>query len=97
MRIEFDPAKWQIIEVDGDEEEARAWFEAHNGAAYNVSGTARFLFGFIPQSRGKWFCSEAVAAALGFREPWRFGPCGLFSVLEKNYMTPRNSGVFYAY
>lgn len=82
-RIEFDPDHWEIIEVGGDEATARAWFVAHEGRGYDLMGTARFLFGVIPQDPDKWFCSEAVAAALGLRDSWRYGPCGLFSALEQ--------------
>lgn len=80
-RIDFDPAKWEIVDVGGDEAAARAWFDAHIGEAYDVAGNARFVFGFIPQNPRKWFCSEAVAAALGLRDSWRYGPCGLFAAL----------------
>ena len=93
-RIEFDADHWEIIEVGGDEAAARAWFEMHNGAPYDFMGTARFVFGFLSNSAGKWFCSEAVAAALGLREAWRFGPCGLFSVLEKTTSHPAAAGFF---
>ena len=82
-KITFDPAKWEMLEVGGDEVAARAWFAAHEGRKYDLMGTARFLFGVIPQDPEKWFCSEAVAAALGLRDSWRYGPCGLFAMLEK--------------
>ena len=81
-QIDFDPAKWDIVEVTGDEKSARQWFNAHAGQPYDLIGTARFIFGVIPPSQKKWFCSEAVAAALGMNEPWRYGPCGLFAALS---------------
>lgn len=80
-RIEFDESHWEIIEVDADESRARDWFISHEGDAYDLIGTARFLFGLIPQNPNRWFCSESVAAALGKADAWRFGPCGLYADL----------------
>ena len=34
-------------------------------------------------STSKWFCSEAVADCLGYRDAWRFDPNTLFVVLKK--------------
>ena len=64
-----------------DEEYARAFFEERKGLGYDYFG----LFGFIwrpgvGKSR-RWFCSEAVAAALKFEEPWRFCPNTLAAVI----------------
>ena len=64
-----------------DEEYARAFFEECKGLGYDYFG----LFGFIwrPGSgvSRRWFCSEAVAAALGYRDPWRFCPNTLAAVI----------------
>ena len=72
--ISFHPDRWDFVPVDGDEASARAWFAAHQGARYDYAG----LFGFVWRpGRGtarRWFCSEACAAALGLRDPWRFCP-----------------------
>lgn len=45
-------------------------------------GNLSFLFPLIPHSKRKWFCSEAIAAALGWAEPWRFGLNGLSALLR---------------
>ena len=67
-------ANWDVFDVPGDEAKALAWFQAHKGARYDVAG----LFGFVWRREygdgQRWFCSEACAAALGYREPWRFDP-----------------------
>lgn len=64
-QIEMSPDKWDVIDIEGDEAQARNWFLIHFKEPYDVLG----LFGFVwrrgVNSRGKWFCSEAVAAALG--------------------------------
>lgn len=38
--------------------------------------------GLLADSERGWFCSEALAAALGWAEPWRFGPNGLSALLR---------------
>ena len=40
-----------------------------------------WLRGQIGDQR-KWFCSEAVAAMLGFPEPWRFDPMTLWAAVQ---------------
>jgi hypothetical protein len=80
--IEYHPDRWDIIEIEADEEYARAFFEQRVGLKYDYFG----LFGFvwrpgIGKSR-RWFCSEAVAAALKFEEPWRFCPNTLAAVIR---------------
>jgi hypothetical protein len=84
--IEYHPDRWDFVEIDGDEKAARAWFTANEGARYDWLG----LFGFVwrpGNGKGRrWFCSEAIAAALGMKDPWRFCPntlsAALYRVLE---------------
>lgn len=81
-QIVFDPAKWDFINLPaGKESAARQWFIDHDGDHYDVIGNLRFIFDFLPDDPAKWFCSEAVAAALGSHDPWRYGPNGLHSTL----------------
>lgn len=76
-----------------DEEEARAFFEKREGLGYDYFG----LFGFVWRPHNgisrRWFCSEAVAAALGIPDPWRFCPNTLAAVamspLKKSTSLPR--------
>jgi hypothetical protein len=72
--IEYHPDRWDIIEIDGDEEYARAFFEKRVGLKYDYFG----LFGFVwrPHSGSAllWFCSEIVMGALKFDDPWQFNP-----------------------
>jgi hypothetical protein len=72
--ITFHPDRWDFVPVDGDEDAARAWFAGHWGAAYDYAG----LFGFVWRpgkgASRRWFCSEAIAAALGYGDAWRFCP-----------------------
>ena len=78
--IALTPDKWDVFDVDvGNAEAAKNWFSSHWADGYDYLG----LFGFVLrrglQSRQRWFCSEAVAAALGFFEPWRYDPNALFA------------------
>lgn len=79
--IKFDPDHWDIIEITAHSVPVIEWFQKHNGEEYDALG----LFGFLgkrgTQLQSKWFCSEAVAAALGFKEPWRYDPNTLFDAL----------------
>jgi hypothetical protein len=76
-QIDFDPARWDFITVDGDEAAARAWFEIHEGQGYDLLGLIGFMVRPITGQKHKWVCSEAVMAALGYEEAWRFDPCSM--------------------
>lgn len=73
--IDLDPAKWDIFDINGDEQAARQWFEQHAGQPYDVLGLLGFVWRRGTQERGKWTCGEAVAASLGKRDPHRVDPC----------------------
>lgn len=77
--IDFDPAKWDFIEITGDESKARKWFVSHEGKAYDIIGNVGFVIGLIRDGSDKWSCAESIAAALGYLEPWRFSPAILYS------------------
>lgn len=82
--IDFDVARWDIVDLPGaDEVAARQWFVANLGRPYDLLGNLGFLFRPITGARRGWFCSEAAAAALGYPEPWRYDPALLASVLTK--------------
>lgn len=74
---------WDCIEVEGDIPAAWDWFEQHKGQPYDLLGDFGFIWRPLAGSRRKWFCSEAVAAALGFPQPWRFDPNTLYAILTR--------------
>lgn len=81
-RIEFDPGRWDIVDLPEQLEPAvRAWFESHVGQRYDVLGNLHFILSPVGGDRGKWFCSEAFAAALGLPDPGRYDPGTLASAL----------------
>lgn len=81
--IKFVPERWDILPIEGDEAAARAWFDSHLGQGYDAAG----LFGFVWRPAAgetrRWFCSEAVAAALGMGDAWRFCPNTLAAALKR--------------
>ena len=81
-RIDYDDTHWDFIDLPPSlEPYARDWFEANKGAPYDLMGNVRFVLPWLADSERGWFCSEAMAAALRLKEPWRFGPNGLAALL----------------
>lgn len=92
-RIDYDPAHWDFIALpDHLEPYARDWFERNAGAPYDLAGNVRFVLPWLPDSERGWFCSEAEAAALRLREPWRLGPNGLAALLLSIYPQQKEQG-----
>jgi hypothetical protein len=81
-RITFGPDKWDLLPLPGfDEAKARAWFDRHSGAGYDLAGNLKFVIGWWPHSGSRWFCTEAIAAALGLPgKPHWYGPQKLAGV-----------------
>jgi hypothetical protein len=91
--IEFDPSRWDFIDLpDHLEAAARAWFEQHTGAGYDLRGNFQFVLAPFGQSLLRWFCSEAGGAALGFPESWRYDPPTLASALTLISIQPDSAG-----
>jgi len=65
------------------EERILDWFLSHEGDKYDVMGNIRFAFGMFRDSPHKWFCSEAVMAAIGYSQAYRYGPSGMVAILER--------------
>ena len=79
---------WDFLPLpEADDKAARAWFYEHDHCAYDVLGNLRFATNFARDSADKWFCSEALMAALGFDQAFRYGPCGSATVLQHFYNT----------
>ena len=77
------PEHWDFMALPDElEDYARDWFRANEGAPYDLMGNVRFVLPIVPASSSGWFCSEAMAAALKLKEPWRFGPNGLAALLR---------------
>jgi hypothetical protein len=85
-RIDYSVDKWDFIYLPQNKElAARNWFQAHEGAGYDVVGDLRFVFDFLPHSETLWFCNESAGAALDLLESWRDGPNGFAALLRMLY------------
>ena len=78
--IDLASGHWDVVDVPGDEAVALAWFHAHMGEAYDWMGVLRFALPFLRQRPRKWFCSEAVAEALGVAGSAGVSPGDLWEV-----------------
>lgn len=80
--IDYDPEHWDFITIpDYFEPIMRRWFEDNEGMGYDLSGNLHFLVPFIGDAKHKVCCSEALAAAMGFVDPWRYHPSSFFAIL----------------
>lgn len=90
----FDPALWDFVDLPAELAlPALSWFREHEFAAYDLLGILHFVLSPVGNDKRKWFCSEAVAAALGMQDPARFDPGTLYAVL-KFLNQPANAGFF---
>jgi len=81
--IALPASDWDIVEATGDANAVHAWFATHVGAGYDYRGLFGFVLRRVVGDKSKYFCSEAVATALGMNEPWRFDPNGLADALAR--------------
>jgi hypothetical protein len=80
--IDFDPQKWDFVDLPHElREQAWDWFCAHEGQGYDLLGNLHFILSAVGDDKRRWFCSEAVAAALGMPNPERFDPGTLRAAL----------------
>jgi hypothetical protein len=80
--LTLPPSNWDFVEVNVDEAKAEQWFHQHDGEGYDYLGLLEFVFPPAKSTpKSKWFCSEAVMAAFGYSEAWRFDPNAMYDVL----------------
>ena len=93
-RIDYDSDHWDFIDLPPSlEPYARDWLERNAGAPYDLMGNVRFVLPWLADSELGWFCSEALGAALGWKEPWRYGPNGAAAMARTMYSQPAEAGV----
>lgn len=82
--IRLDPAKWRLVEIDADPEKCAALMSNHWGQGYDVAGAVlsplRLPWRLV--GGNAWFCSEIVALALGWPDPWRWSPARMWRKLR---------------
>jgi hypothetical protein len=81
--MQLDPDHWDVIEVGGSTDAAWLWLQQHYGQPYDLLGLAGFIARTLGHDKGRWLCSEAVAAMLGIPDAWRFDPCSLWAALSR--------------
>lgn len=86
----LDPAHWDLVDVDGDYVKALQWFRDHRADQYGLLGLLGFVWRRGTRDKNKPICSGAIAAALGFRDPWRFEPMTLWSALAARNEAVKN-------
>lgn len=90
----LDPAKWDLMDVAGDLVGAVYWFEKHNGEGYDIRGNFGLVLRPLGHSQSKWFCSEAILAAMGFVEPWRYCPNAMSAIFGSPSTKPLTDEAF---
>lgn len=90
--MRLNPEHWDLVPVAGRVEDAWAWVREYAGAPYDWLGLLGFIARVLGHDQTRFVCSEAVAAMLGFPDPWRFDPCSLHAALSRNQ--PAQAGFF---
>lgn len=93
--MQLDPAHWELVDVGGDLEQAWVWLRTHKGDGYDYLGLFGFVARVLGHDKGRWVCSEAVAAMLGIPDAWRFDPCSLWAAISRQQpQQPASAGFF---
>ena len=87
-RIDLASGRWDVFSLPGvdefDEAHARQWFQDHAGLPYDHLALLWFVLPINQFNRSKrFFCSEAVAAALSMRHPHKKHPQRLLDAALK--------------
>jgi hypothetical protein len=92
--IGFSSDDWVFVDLPPAlERQAFAWFDFHEDDGYDLLGNIHFVLSPIGNNKDRWFCSEAVAAALGIPDPGRYDPGTLFSTLSRiSTLQPASAG-----
>lgn len=79
---------WDLVNIEVSPQQAWAaerWFFEHLGEGYDLAGLVGFVWGPWAHRPDKWFCNEAVGAALGLQDAWRLCPNGLAAALRYSH------------
>lgn len=80
--MRLNPANWDIFEIDGDIGAAWTWLRLHDEMLYDTFGLIGTVWRRSEGDPNKMWCTESIAAMLGYDEPWRFDPM-VFAVVIK--------------
>jgi hypothetical protein len=80
--VRLNPAHWVALErpLHPDHEASlQDWFTRHNGQGYDLFGAVGSVVpALVRHGNGKWFCTEAVAAALRYSMPHTLCPAAFY-------------------
>ena len=84
QKIDLASGRWDVYEIRGNEEAAARWFVHNDPAGYDWFGLLWFVLPIKAfNSPRRYFCSEAIAAALGMPKPHKFHPQRLLEAALK--------------
>jgi len=78
--VRLNPAHWVALERPYEYEASlQDWFVRHNGQGYDLFGAIGSVVpALVRHGNGKWFCTEAVAAALRYSLPHTLCPAAFY-------------------
>lgn len=85
--IDLYSGRWDIVYLNIPKQKARQvleWFNQHDGDKYDYLGIVRFVLPFIPHSKNKRFCFEAIGESLGFAGSHKLTANDLYEWALKN-------------
>jgi hypothetical protein len=83
-KIDYSADHWDFVDLPAElEHRARRYFEGRVGIGYDIMGNVHLILGFLSHSQNRLFCSEAIMAALGFDEAWRFEPNACYVAVRR--------------
>jgi hypothetical protein len=85
--VRLNPLHWIVLDLPDtltrNAYESARWFKAHEGQRYDVLGAPGSVAGaLLGHGEGRWFCTEAVAASMGFADPHTLCPAAFFNLLK---------------
>lgn len=81
--LTLKPERWDIVDVPTvSDAQMEAWFREHKDAKYDYLGLVGFVFRPIKGRSKKYFCSEAIAEAMGLNNPSRISPNSLYTAVK---------------
>lgn len=85
-RIDIYNGNWLTIKLPFSREkriEAAKWFKNNQGAYYDYPLIAEYVsWALSKEQASAYICSEAIAASLGLKEPFRFNPPNLHNTID---------------
>ena len=81
--LSLDSDSWDLVDAPYLTAEAVEEVKRRTvGLKYDLVGAVGVVI-LSPDRPHKWFCSELAAEVIGLKEPWRFSPNTLYSVVQR--------------